>query len=371
MIGRLRAWWSVRRSSEAALPAIRADRGSVAAAGDIRDSTIRIGLDEQEMSRLFEEKFAVVADQVAREKGVPALALRVVLTKLGETDIKDEDIPERLHKAANELIELRERLTQLNDRPELAAIRKQAAALVDQGELDLARITLDRGRDVARKLREDASINEFALIVDSARIDSLQLDHTSAAAKYAEAATIMAPVCKLVERCGLRMMASELVSAGGHDRLVQATAIYKDLLARTSPTDEPKNAMKMAHEERMPFELALSEWISTQHQLGIALLAMSQADGETNVAQAREAAMAFLRAATWSEPGDQRGLNQYLIADTLMKISRVAPDARYLEQAIVNYNEALKGLDNKREVLRAICEHNTKHANYLLEQIRD
>jgi hypothetical protein len=42
-----------------------------------------------------------------------------------------------------------------------------------------------------------------------------------------------------------------------------------------------------------------------------------------------------------------------------------------IRQAIVNYNEALKGLDNKREVVRAVCEHNAKHANYLLEQVRD
>jgi Domain of unknown function (DUF4062) len=80
-------------------------------------------------------------------KGVPEAPLREVLKRLGETEVSEPEIPDRLAKAANELLRLRADLERLrNDRPEFAAIRARASALIDKGDFDGARGALSEGR---------------------------------------------------------------------------------------------------------------------------------------------------------------------------------------------------------------------------------
>jgi hypothetical protein len=50
--------------------------------------------------------FLLVAE-IARAKGVPEAPLREVLKRLGETEVAEAEIPDRLSKAADELIRLR------------------------------------------------------------------------------------------------------------------------------------------------------------------------------------------------------------------------------------------------------------------------
>ncbi|HEX9170176.1 MAG TPA: DUF4062 domain-containing protein, partial [Roseiarcus sp.] len=122
-------------------------------------------------------------------KGVSEAPLREVLRRLGETEVAEAEIPDRLAKAADELIRLRADLERLrNDRPEFAAIRARASALIDKGELDAARAALNEGRERARALREEFSRTEAGFLADEARVDRLQLNYDSACAKFAEAA---------------------------------------------------------------------------------------------------------------------------------------------------------------------------------------
>jgi hypothetical protein len=100
---------------------------------------------------LLERQFGARLAQTAEAKGVPEAPLREVLKRLGETEVAEAEIPDRLAKAADELIRLRADLAKLrNDRPELAAIRARASALIDRGEFDAARAALNEGRLVAR-----------------------------------------------------------------------------------------------------------------------------------------------------------------------------------------------------------------------------
>ena len=141
--------------------------------------------------------------------------MQAVLAKLGEAGIPDHEILARLDVAADELIDLRAQLARLmNDRPEFAAIRKQALALIDRGELDAARTTLGRGREAARTLREDVSRNEAEFLADEARIDHLQLAYRAAAEKYSEAATLVAPFDRHGEWEYLMQQGSELDGTG-------------------------------------------------------------------------------------------------------------------------------------------------------------
>jgi hypothetical protein len=60
--------------------------------------------------------------------------LREVLKRIGETEVAEAEIPDRLAKAADELLRLRADLARLcNDRPEFAAIRARALAAMDEG----------------------------------------------------------------------------------------------------------------------------------------------------------------------------------------------------------------------------------------------
>jgi tetratricopeptide (TPR) repeat protein len=127
----------------------------------------------------------------AASKGVAEAPLREVLKRLGETEVAEAEIPDCLAKAAEELLRLRADLARLsNDRPEFAAIRARALALIDRGELDAALAALNEGRERARALREEAGRTEAAFLADEARVDRLQLNYDAACAKLAEAARL-------------------------------------------------------------------------------------------------------------------------------------------------------------------------------------
>jgi hypothetical protein len=63
--------------------------------------------------------------------------------------------------------------------PELAAVAGEAQALIDKGDFDAARAVLVRGREVARKLREESSRYEAQLLAQESRVDHLELAGSS------------------------------------------------------------------------------------------------------------------------------------------------------------------------------------------------
>jgi len=234
-----------------------ADHGGVAVGRDVIKSTIitKRGLDEEDVGRRLaatEEKLLLA---IARDKGVEAAPLRAVLEKLGEVGVPDAEIPARLAKAADEVIELRAQLARLrNDRPELAVVRQQALDLIDRGDLDGARAALNRGRETARALREEASRSEAELLADEARIDHLQLDYTKAAAKYADAAALVAPFDQEAQWRFSLQQANELDAYGrefGDNRgLEDAIAHYQRALTLVPRATRPLH------------------WATTQNSLG-------------------------------------------------------------------------------------------------------
>jgi hypothetical protein len=98
--------------------------------------------------------------------------------------------------------------------PALAAIAEEVQALIAKGEFDDARRALARGREASRTLRIDASRYEAAFLAQEARVDDLQLAYRSAAAKYAEAASLVAPFHKEQQWRFLLAQAGELFKQG-------------------------------------------------------------------------------------------------------------------------------------------------------------
>jgi predicted Zn-dependent protease len=140
---------------------------------------------------LLERQFAAQLAETAAVKGVTEAPLREVLKRLGETEVAEAEIPDRLAKAADELLRLRADLARLsNDRPEFAAVRARASTLIDKGDFDAARAALNEGRLRARAMREEMSRTEASFLRDEARVDRLQLNYDAACAKLDEAARL-------------------------------------------------------------------------------------------------------------------------------------------------------------------------------------
>ena len=223
---------------------------------------------------------AVLAEvkRIAREKGVEVAPLRAVLAKLGEKGIADEDIPKKLNEAADELVKLRAENDLLKKGPpQIVAIATEAQSLIDKGEFDAAREVLARGRQAWKELRERSSQYEARLLAQEARIDHLQLAYRSAAAKYGEAAGLVALFDAEGRKEWLLAQASEIYDQGNefgdNSALVGAVGFYRQCLALTS-------------RERVPLD-----WAGTQNNLGNALSALGER--ESGTATLEEAVAAY------------------------------------------------------------------------------
>lgn len=357
-MGWLHAWWAAWHPATI----VTADRESIAAGRDI--ITTYTGLNEQEVGQRLTEatapiqsQLAVLADQIAREKGIPARALQAILTKLGEANIKDEEIPNRLEFAADELIELRKRLA--NDRPGLAAIRARAAALIERGEFDSARAILDQGREV---FRQDARVSEAELLLDAAQLDHLQLRYRSSAEKFGEAAAILAPFSKDGERFCLKEQASQLMSLGGEEASSEAIDIYKRILG-SMPSIEALQKLAAAQEE-IGREL-IAEWADIRIHLGLAVA------NDQNAKRLEEAVAVFRE--TLEVPNPDQDIIWFFVGQFSLKLYYKSPDTEFLARTIVAYKEALKGkgLEGRNPIFQALAEHDIKHANWLLDNANE
>jgi tetratricopeptide (TPR) repeat protein len=257
-----------------------------------------------------------------------------VLEKLDEKGVEYEAIPIRLEKAASGFIDLRERLNRFtNEQAELAAICEQARVLIESGAFDLARGTLRRGREIARGLQIDADRIEAEFLADEARICHLQLDYRSAAAKYAEAASLVASADRCRQRTWLLAQAGELYDQGNEsqdDAITDAIAIYRQCLVLT-PRDRDADS-----------------WAAVQNKLGEVFAALGLRNSE--VVRLEEAVAAYRAAMeVWtlrSEPLLWMAVQEEL-GDVLYALGKREPifhlqrQKAYLEQALIAYRAAL------------------------------
>jgi tetratricopeptide (TPR) repeat protein len=331
----------IRRQSTHAPPepSVKADRGSIAAGRDINF----YGLDEDGVRRVIQEELARVAEQ----KGVPIAALRAVLEKLGAAEIAIEEIPKRLAAAADELLALRQDLQRLrNAPPELTVIREHAMTLVDAGKFDAARGALNQGREAAHALREEASRNEAEFLVEAARIDHLELAYREAAAKYAEAAALVARFDRKREWYFLTRQASELVDHGyefgENQALTAAIAIYRRALALAPRTKLP------------------ARWAMTQDGLGCALQILGEREcGAQRLEEAVVAHRETLKELTRQRVPLRWALSQNNLGHVLWILGRRKNDTERLEQAVTAFHNALEESTRERDPFQwAMIQHN-------------
>jgi tetratricopeptide (TPR) repeat protein len=265
-------------------PSVRADLGSIAAGRDIT-AQVNFGLDEKLVGQVVRkvqqpltEGFERLPAKVARDKGVEVAPLRAVLVKLGEKGVPEEDIPKRLDAAADELIKLRAETEQFRRGPTaLAAIAEEVQALIDKGEFDDARRALARGREASRALLIDANRYEAAFLAQEARVDDLQLSYRAAAAKYAEAAGLVAPFDIEQQWRFVFAQAGELFKQGNE---------FGDNAALADSIDIYRRCLALAPRPERPLD-----WATTQMSLGNALFRLGER--ESGTARLEEAVSAF------------------------------------------------------------------------------
>jgi hypothetical protein len=337
----------------------------VAAAGDIRDSTIQIGLDAketgEEIARQIDplrKEFTALTVQIAREKGVEIAPLQAILVKLGEAGVPDHEIPARLDAAADELIDLRIQLTRLtNARPEFASIRNQALAQIDRGEFDAARATLGRGRDAACELREHASRNEAEFLADEARLDHLQLAYQSASDKYAQAANLVKSFDRDSSCNYLLKQANELFYYGQE---------FGERQALLEAVDVDRSILVLVPQNRAPLA-----WAATQNNLGLALRVLGER-GDNEALRGAVAAFenALLERTRERAPHDWAA-TQNNLGTTLFVLGQHGDDEA-LRRAVAAYENAL--LEYTREcapVAWAATQNNLGDALRLLGERSD
>ena len=303
--------------------------------GHGRIDTFVQGVDAQEIGQIFEEKLA----RISIEKGIPLPPLQAALAKLGEKGVRYEDIPARLEAAADELVKLRAENDLLKQGPpELAAVAGEAQALIDKGDFDAARAVLVRGREVARKLREESSRYEAQLLAQEARVDHLELAYRSAAEKYAEAASLVAFDAES-RKNWLFAQAYELYHQGNefgdNAALADAVALYRQYL-------------DLSPRERVPLQ-----WATTQMNLGSALWRLGER--ESGTARLEEAVAAY-RAALEEMTRERVPLDwattQMNLGSALWRLGERESGTARLEEAVAAYRAALEEMTRERVPLQ-------------------
>jgi tetratricopeptide (TPR) repeat protein len=310
-----------------------------------------VGQEVEEKLKPADEKLDKILAQVARDKGVEIAPLRSVLVKLGEAGVRDEDIPKRLDAAAEELIKLRAEVEQFQQGPPaLAAIAQEAQALIDKGDLDGARKALVRGREAARAQRSDASRDEAKFLALDARVDDLQLAYRSAAAKYAEAAGLVAPFGTEQQWRFLLDQAGELSKQGDE---------FGDNAALTDAVDLSRRDLALAPRAERPLD-----WAATQDNLGNALARLGER--ESGTARLEDAVAAYreaLQESTRARAPLDWAITQMNLGNALMRLGERESGTARLEEAVSAFREALQESTRARAPLDwAITQMNLGNA---------
>jgi tetratricopeptide (TPR) repeat protein len=332
---------------------IASGRDTVISGGEINiglDAT-RVGEQVALAQKPLIEQFERLVAEVSRDKGVPVAPLRTILLKLGEAGFPEETIPQRLDAKADELLKLRGEIELLKQGPvELASLARRCQALIDEGDLEKARSVLAEGHARAQELREQSSRYEADFLAGEAEIDHLQLAYRSAAAKYLEAADLVARFDPEKRWRFLNNHAQELYNQGDgfgdNNALLQAIAAFRATLGEYT-------------RERVPLQ-----WATIQIYLGIALCTLGER--ESGTARLEDAVTAY-RAAL-GEISRQRAPLQWAstqsnLGDTLTALGERESGAARLEEAVAALRAALEEITRRRAPLQwAMTQNNLGNA---------
>ncbi|WP_299623071.1 tetratricopeptide repeat protein, partial [Pelagibius sp.] len=269
-------------------------------------------------------------DALEQKLGVSEGAIRAFFRALGEANVPLEQLEERLVKVAEDYKRVKSQVSANPDDPsEVAALKREARAALDSGDLDRADSLLEQVI-----VAEEAALEKRQL--EAARTSALRGDIALTRLRYREAAQHFATAAKRVpslhtdEKIGhLRKEASTLYRQG-HE--------FGDNAALAESIDRYMTLLNLRGRNNHPIE-----WAMTQNDLGNALQCLGERESgtarlEEAVAAHREALKEYTRERVplqWATTQNNLG-NAFQCLGT-----RESGTAR-LEEAVAAYREALK-----------------------------
>lgn len=202
--------------------------GGVAAGGDIRDSTITIGLTPEQVK---ETMLAIARQESTAQAKLQELSQKLQTTEgaligffriLEETDAPLERLPAKLEEIARRHKETLQRMAALAvEDPEIGALVRQAREAVDRGDYDRANALLTRAEEA-----ELAAIERAEAVVKDAQ-EAVRRRKLSAAAVRAERGGIAMTRLRYREAADHFRAAANLVPAGRHPRRLPRLACQR------------------------------------------------------------------------------------------------------------------------------------------------
>ena len=256
---------------------------------------------------------------------------------LGEKDVPPEQRAARLVEIAQKLKDLQAiAAPQAGDGVEVAALKKQAQAAIDAGELPRADELLATTETKQRTKLETLAAETAATIAKRGEVALAQLEYSEAASRFAEAAATLPPAEKhLADRLGyLDQQAAALHKQG--EELGDNAALKSEIeLLRHILTFRPR--------EHVPLS-----WAATQSSLGSALWKLGEREsGTTRLEEAVAAYRAALEEQTRERGPLDWAATQNSLGNALATIGERQSGTVRLEEAVAAYRAALE--ENTRE----------------------
>src|SRR5262245_30954650 len=331
---------------------VQATGCGIAAAGDVRDSTITTvcGMPPEQVVELVRlaaspqagdraELMVRVRALIPASSQLRVEAIAKFFQLLGEAPVEESQLADRFAQIAEEHRRLLEDVKSLrvND-PEVQALRQQAAAALEIAEHTTAIARLAQAaalgptkRETLARVLDDQKREEAALVFEQGRVELARLSYEQAALLFAEAAHLLpAGDIKtrwryIMEKAGAEQTMGD--ERGSNPALMQAIVSYRSALPLAS---------------RMKRSL---DWAETQNNLGIALSRLGER--ESGTAKLEEAVTAYREALKeykrervpllWAE-------TQLNLGNALVRLGGRESDTAKLEDGIVAFRSALKEL---------------------------
>jgi tetratricopeptide (TPR) repeat protein len=327
---------------------IEANGGSVGICGEVKDSTITIGVPLEKVEELVRERTKPLEELTAAQKETISVLkekldlnerqIRATLDILGEKDVP----PERL---AAKLVEIAERYkaltanasTQAGDDPNTTALKEEAQRAIDDGQLEKADALLAQVETEQRRALDRFAFGAAETSARRGEIALTRLRYRDAAARFADAAAVFPPNSDHEDQ---RIDYLEREA----DALYRQGDEFGDNAALVSAIAREKRLLELKPRERVPLD-----WATAQVNLGVALASLGERESGTGkleeaVAAYREA----LKERTRERVPIDWARTQANLGTALETLGERESGTGKLEEAVAAYREALKELTRER-----------------------
>ncbi len=243
---------------------VTAEHG-VAAGGDIRDSSITIGLTPKQVHELVGQiltKARVDGDRVvelATRLGVTQGAVTTFLRTLGEKDVPVEQLSPKLGEIAERHKDLLAQIASVRAAsPDVQAIKDEARGVVERGDYGRAESLLTKAEDAALAGADQLLLDAAALRAERGQLALARFDYDTALKHFAAAVDRLPRSKPLLRAKYLDQEGIAALSVGGY--AVAKAALEEALALRTTglPPEAPELAVSLNN-------LALLYWATGRY----------------------------------------------------------------------------------------------------------